>query len=256
MGNSHLSQLDIPQSWLRLWVLLLRSLVSTYAVDPWEPGVQTCFLIESKPNLYIASEKEKEMRYTTILSAAVLSSAWPVSGSLWGQSPFGGPSLPARGGPVPGESERVWHSKTRQCDYFPEPSTPVSTLPLTKNKEEKVNRKGLAQADTGPLSFHPTPRAKHYRGEKLKITASGETNEAIMKGAYVNVDVRYGFVKLLQKQIDLYENAGEIDLSRPVELSVMKEVDLPKAIPPVSSQHIFAGLTIYIYISRSIPFWV
>ena len=75
-----------------------------------------------------------------------------------------------------------------------------------------------------------------------------------MKGAYVNVDVRYGFVKLLQKQIDLYENAGEIDLSRPVELSVMKEVDLPKAIPPVSSQHIFAGLTIYIYISRSIPF--
>jgi len=81
--------------------------------------------------------------------------------------------------------------------------------------------------DIAPNPPHP--------GEKLIIIASGVTNETIVEGAYVNVDVRYGYVKLLQKQIDLCENAGQVDLSCPVdqgELSVIKEVDLPKAIPP------------------------
>jgi len=145
------------------------------------------------------------MKYSTILSAAALS-AWPVSGAslnFWGQSPLGRPSLPPRGGPVPGES------------------------PFMYCGERKDDILRLDYVDISPNPPQP--------GGTLKITASGVTSEAIVEGAYVSLDVRYGYVKLLQKQVDLCENAGEINLSCPLEqggLSVMKEVDLPKAIPP------------------------
>ena len=70
-----------------------------------------------------------------------------------------------------------------------------------------------------------------------------------MEDAYISVDVRYGYVNCCRKQVDLCENAGEINLSCPVQqggISVMKEFDLPKAIPPVSTQYIYiyTGLAI------------
>lgn len=52
------------------------------------------------------------------------------------------------------------------------------------------------------------------------------------------VEVKYGYIKLIHKSIDLCENAGQVDLECPVkagEMILTKEIDLPKAIPPVSA---------------------
>lgn len=51
----------------------------------------------------------------------------------------------------------------------------------------------------------------------------------------MKVEVKYGYIKLIHQIIDLCENAGQVDLKCPVdsgEITLMKEVKLPKAIPP------------------------
>ena len=76
------------------------------------------------------------------------------------------------------------------------------------------------------------------RGATLVIKASGTLKKDIEAGAYVTVEVKYGYIKLIQKTIDLCENAGQVDLECPVksgEMILTKEIDLPKAIPPVSA---------------------
>ena len=52
------------------------------------------------------------------------------------------------------------------------------------------------------------------------------------------VEVKYGYIKLLHKTLDLCENAGQVDLECPVksgEMTLTKEIGLPKQIPPVSA---------------------
>lgn len=66
--------------------------------------------------------------------------------------------------------------------------------------------------------------------------ASGTVKETITEGSYVKLVVKYGFIKLIDQTLDLCEQIKNVDLECPVEkgkLSIVKEVELPKEIPPV-----------------------
>lgn len=81
------------------------------------------------------------------------------------------------------------------------------------------------------------------RGQTLHIKATGYLKERVEAGAYVHIEVKYGYIKLVNQNIDLCENADQVSLKCPVEpgkLDLTKEVDLPKAIPPVSSSFFFS----------------
>lgn len=67
------------------------------------------------------------------------------------------------------------------------------------------------------------------------INASGTLGQRIEPGATVHLEVKYGFIKLLTKEVDLCEFAGEVDLKCPIEkgdMQLSKEVNLPGVIPP------------------------
>jgi len=72
-------------------------------------------------------------------------------------------------------------------------------------------------------------------GATLTIQASGTVKETIQEGAYVKLQVKYGYVKLLDQTADLCEQVKNVDLECPIEagkISIIKDVELPKEIPP------------------------
>jgi ML domain len=82
--------------------------------------------------------------------------------------------------------------------------------------------------------LNPDPPVK---GETLSVDFKGYLKETVEEGAYVDVLVKYGVVKILQKRFDLCEQAGQVNKSCPVEkgdFTIDKDVELPKEIPPVS----------------------
>ncbi len=61
--------------------------------------------------------------------------------------------------------------------------------------------------------------------------------EDIEKGAYVVLQVKYGLIRLVNTQADLCEQVSNVDLECPIEkgkITITKDVELPKEIPPVS----------------------
>lgn len=73
-------------------------------------------------------------------------------------------------------------------------------------------------------------------GKQLVIKANGTVKKAIEKGAYIDLTVKYGLIRLLTTTADLCEQMGEVDLKCPVEPGervITKTVELPKEIPPV-----------------------
>ncbi|KAF8476843.1 ML domain-containing protein [Kalaharituber pfeilii] len=120
--------------------------------------------------------------------------------SLWGQSPL---SNPPPGDPVPGDNP-LHYCGTTKSDILIIDNVDISPNP-------------------------PVP------GATLTITATGTLKEEVGAGAYIDVEVKYGYIKLIHQQIDFCENAGQVDLACPIkegDLSLTKKVDLPKAIPP------------------------
>ncbi|KAG5989415.1 hypothetical protein E4U43_004506 [Claviceps pusilla] len=72
-------------------------------------------------------------------------------------------------------------------------------------------------------------------GKQLVIKANGTVKKAIEKGAYIDLTVKYGLIRLLTTTADLCEQMGEVDLKCPVEPGervITKTVELPKEIPP------------------------
>ncbi|KAM3508716.1 hypothetical protein MY10362_000997 [Beauveria mimosiformis] len=72
-------------------------------------------------------------------------------------------------------------------------------------------------------------------GQELLIKASGTVKEAIEKGAYVKLTVKYGLIRLLTTTADLCEQIGNVDLKCPVKAgdqTIEKTVELPAEIPP------------------------
>ncbi|KAL2171717.1 hypothetical protein VTG60DRAFT_2013 [Thermothelomyces hinnuleus] len=72
-------------------------------------------------------------------------------------------------------------------------------------------------------------------GTTLVIEATGTVKERILQGAYVNLEVKYGYIRLINTQADLCKEIQNVDLECPIEkgkISITKTVDLPKEIPP------------------------
>jgi hypothetical protein len=73
------------------------------------------------------------------------------------------------------------------------------------------------------------------RGTNLTVYATGIVSKDIEEGAYVDVDVRYGYIKLISQTYDLCEQVGEVDLECPLsagEYKLTKTVEIPGEVPP------------------------
>ncbi|KXJ92200.1 ML domain-domain-containing protein [Microdochium bolleyi] len=72
-------------------------------------------------------------------------------------------------------------------------------------------------------------------GSQLLIKAKGKVLETIQQGAYVQLVVKYGLIRLISTTADFCEQLGNVDLKCPVEkgdLEVVKSVEIPKEVPP------------------------
>lgn len=92
----------------------------------------------------------------------------------------------------------------------------------------KVKLKRTCSIDYVTLS--PDPPVK---GEDLTIGFKGYLSETVPNGTTVQVIVKYGVVRLLQKKFDFCEKIEEVDEKCPIpkgELTFTKVVALPKEI--------------------------
>ncbi|CAK9436359.1 uncharacterized protein LODBEIA_P09170 [Lodderomyces beijingensis] len=72
-------------------------------------------------------------------------------------------------------------------------------------------------------------------GANLTFTARGTIDKTISDGAYVEVDVRYGFIRLIHQTYDLCEEITKVDLECPIEKGqqiISKVVEIPAEVPP------------------------
>jgi len=71
-------------------------------------------------------------------------------------------------------------------------------------------------------------------GKTLTIKAHGNFTEAVEKGAYMLLQVKYGLITLIKQTADLCEQMSNVDEECPLsgEKTITKDVDLPKTVPP------------------------
>ncbi|KAJ7189448.1 ML domain-containing protein [Mycena pura] len=96
------------------------------------------------------------------------------------------------------------------------------------------------------LSVSPDPPV---RGQDLTITATGTARRKIEEGAYADVTVKLGLIKLIQKQFDVCEEARNANASVqcPIEegeYEVTQTVTLPREIPPAKFTVNVRGYTV------------
>lgn len=76
------------------------------------------------------------------------------------------------------------------------------------------------------------------RGENVTISAAGYVKDTIKEGAYVDVEVRLGYIKLLTQTYDLCEELENNDiggLKCPIaagDYKIEKTVEIPQEVPP------------------------
>lgn len=78
----------------------------------------------------------------------------------------------------------------------------------------------------------PNPPVK---GQNLTFVAKGVLAKEVGEGAYVDVDVRYGFIRLIHQRFDLCEEITKVDLECPIEKGkqvIKKRVEIPEEVPP------------------------
>lgn len=74
-------------------------------------------------------------------------------------------------------------------------------------------------------------------GQTLTIEAIGTFVEDIEEGAYIQLQVKYGLVRLINMTTDLCEQVKNVDMECPIKKGktvITKDVDMPQEIPPVS----------------------
>ncbi|KAI0348481.1 hypothetical protein BDW22DRAFT_1350698 [Trametopsis cervina] len=86
-------------------------------------------------------------------------------------------------------------------------------------------------------------------GEDLTVKVIGEATSTVEDGAYADVTVKVGVIKILQKEFDLCEEArnADADIECPVEKGtheVVHTVTLPKEIPPAPFKVAVRGFTV------------
>ncbi|KAL1412898.1 Phosphatidylglycerol/phosphatidylinositol transfer protein [Vanrija albida] len=83
------------------------------------------------------------------------------------------------------------------------------------------------------ISVSPDPPKP---GENLTVTVQATANDLVEEGAYADVTVKLGLIKLLQKRFDVCEEARNANASvqcpvQPGEYTVVQTVALPEEIP-------------------------
>ena len=75
-----------------------------------------------------------------------------------------------------------------------------------------------------------------HSGKTLTIKAHGNFTKDVEKGAYIELQVKYGLISLIKQQADLCEQMSNVDEDCPLsgEKTITKDVELPSAIPPVT----------------------
>lgn len=92
-----------------------------------------------------------------------------------------------------------------------------------------------------------------YSGANLTIEAVGTLLQDVGEGAYVDLQVKYGIIKLLTTQADLCEQVSNVDLKCPIkkgQVTITKDVEIPKQIPGVSDGWILSRLRTLLTFSR------
>jgi len=82
------------------------------------------------------------------------------------------------------------------------------------------------------VNLDPNPPAA---GKTLTIEAVGTLTQKLEKGAYVNLQVKYGLIRLVNMRQDLCDQVSNVDLDCPIDegkITIVKDVELPKEIPP------------------------
>lgn len=82
------------------------------------------------------------------------------------------------------------------------------------------------------VTITPNPPQK---GANLTFIAEGFVLQDIEDGAYVEVDVRYGYIRLIHQTFDLCEEIQKVDMECPIKKgkqTIIKEVEIPNEVPP------------------------
>ncbi|KAE8131470.1 putative ML domain protein [Aspergillus pseudotamarii] len=130
--------------------------------------------------------------------------------------------------PVSTTARSVDFFKSSQSPIIQEQGKPVAgNNPLQYCDDPADDILDIKQVDLSPNP--PLP------GKTLVITASGTLHEKIEDGAYVLLEVKYGLITLLRQTANLCEQLVNVDLKCPLgpgDMTLTKQVDLPKQIPP------------------------
>ncbi|ESZ95695.1 putative Phosphatidylglycerol/phosphatidylinositol transfer protein [Sclerotinia borealis F-4128] len=122
-------------------------------------------------------------------------------------------------------------------------------LSLFGNGQKVLDDKGGAVPGINPLTYCKADHSSDIlqldhvnltpnpptAGNKLTIEAVGTLSQKLEKGAYVILQVKYGLIRLVNMQQDLCDQVANVDLKCPVDegkITIVKDVDLPKEIPP------------------------
>lgn len=76
----------------------------------------------------------------------------------------------------------------------------------------------------------------------MTINAEGEFTKEVGEGSYINVQVKYGLIKLINMNFDLCKEMAEVDEKCPLKgkKTFTKDVNIPSEVPPVSSPQRYA----------------
>lgn len=93
-----------------------------------------------------------------------------------------------------------------------------------------VEEPQLLQIHTMTTSPNPPER-----GQNLTIDGFADLSKRVEEGAYVDVDVTYGYIKLIHTTYDLCDKASTISMECPLEkgpYKLQKQVAIPDQVPP------------------------
>jgi hypothetical protein len=86
------------------------------------------------------------------------------------------------------------------------------------------------------ISISPDPPK---RGQPLTVTVTGELSQDVTDGAFADVKVKLGVIKLVEQRLDLCKEITQIERECPVEkgrVDIKHTVDIPREVPPVSTR--------------------
>ncbi|KAK2616436.1 Phosphatidylglycerol/phosphatidylinositol transfer protein [Conoideocrella luteorostrata] len=105
-------------------------------------------------------------------------------------------------------------------------------IPGESPLEHCPDRETKGYVDIKSVDLSPNPP---LAGKELVIKANGTVLKTIEQGAYIELIVKYGYVRLLKTTADLCEQMDEVNMECPVKPGdrlITKTVELPKEIPP------------------------